>query len=97
MVLFCFKNVVLKLHSQHEGHVDAIFLIYILTINRESLLCQFFSRDIRTHIFCPDMGPKWVHKSPKNSHISLKKCCFFWDEGHLYANYLFYILNIHCK
>ena len=32
------KNVVLNLHFLHEGHVDVIFLIYILTVHRESLL-----------------------------------------------------------
>ena len=50
---------------QHKGQVDTIFLIYILIIYRESLRCQFFSRDIRTHTFCPNMSPKWAHKSPK--------------------------------
>ena len=52
--------------------MGTIFLIYILTIYCESLLCQFFSRDIRTNTLNPDMGPKWASKSPKNSHILLK-------------------------
>ena len=71
------KNVVLKLQIQHEGHVGAIFLIYILTIYRECLLCQFFSRDKRTHAFYPNMGPKRTNKLQKNSHLSLKNVVSF--------------------
>ena len=66
------KNIIFKFRFQHEGHVCAIFLIYTLAFYRESLLCQFSSRDIRMHTFYLNMGPKWTHKSPKNSHISLK-------------------------
>ena len=43
------KNILLKLNFKDEGHVDANFLIYILTIYREFLRFQFFSRLIRMH------------------------------------------------
>ena len=44
------ENIILKLHFQHEGHVDTILLSYIQSIYREFLLFQFFSHGIRTHI-----------------------------------------------
>ena len=57
------KNGLLKLNFQQEGHVNVIFLIYILTFYSEFLLFQFFSGG----------GVEKGHISRrKNSHILLK-------------------------
>ena len=44
------KNVLFKLNFQGEGHLDARFFIYILTIYRKCVLFRLLSRGIRTHI-----------------------------------------------
>ena len=45
----------------------------------------------------PNRGSKWTHKSPKRQCFFAKKMFFlkllFRDKGHLYTNYLFYILT----
>ena len=50
MVIFCKKDVLLKLNFQAEGHLDTYVLIYILTIYRECVLFQLFNHGIRMHI-----------------------------------------------
>ena len=41
------KNILLMINFQDEGHLDANFLIYILTIYSECLHFQFLARGIR--------------------------------------------------
>ena len=41
------KNVLLRINFQDESHLDAIFLIYILTIYDECVIFQLFIRGIR--------------------------------------------------
>ena len=40
----------LKLNFQFEGHTNANCFFYVFAIKRKSLLFQFLSRGIRTHI-----------------------------------------------
>ena len=44
------ENVLLKLNLKDDGHLDANFLISILTIYRKCSLFQLFSLGIRFHI-----------------------------------------------
>ena len=48
----CFdkKNVLFKLNSQDEGHLDCNFFIFALTIHFKWFLLQFFSLGIQMHI-----------------------------------------------
>ena len=50
------KNVLLEHNFQVEGHFEGHLLIYILTIYRECVLFQLFSRGIRMH--SPNNGSK---------------------------------------
>ena len=95
------KMLFLKLLFLDEGHLYTNYLFYILTIYRKCFLFHFLRCGIRMHI------PIWI--SVQNGRISrrkdsvflLKKMLFlkllFLDEGHLYTNYLFYILTIYRK
>ena len=44
------KNVLFKHYFQDEGHLDASFLNFALTVHRKCLLYHFFNRGMRTHI-----------------------------------------------
>ena len=93
------KKLLLKLNFQCEGHLDAYFLIYILTFYYECVLFQLFSCGIRMHISILTGVQKGHTSRYKNSHNLLKNVLLklnLQDEGHLYANSLFYILNIYC-
>ena len=70
------KNILLKLNFKDEGHVDANFLIYILTIYREFLRFQFFSRVIRMHTLTLTVVQNTPISLWKNSHILLKQILF---------------------
>ena len=63
----------LMLIFRDEGHLYAICLFYILNFYRNAF---FFSPLVVAHVctFPSNIGSKWTHKSPKNSHILLKKC-----------------------
>ena len=66
------KNVILKFNFQNEGHFHPDFLIYVLTIYRECLLFQLFSRGICMHtpmLTTVEYGHTGVYK---NSHIFLE-------------------------
>ena len=94
------KKVLFKLNFQHDGSLYASCLIYILTIYRECLRFQFFSRGVRTQIPILTVVLNAPISRRKNSHILLKNVVFivfFQVEGHLHVDYLFYILAIYCK
>ena len=60
---------------------------------RECLLFQFFSRGIRMHI----VTLAGIQNGRKKESYFAKECFFevyFSDEGHLFANCLFYILSL---
>ena len=84
------KNGLLQLHFQHEDDVDVIFLIYILTIYREFLFCQFFNRGTPAHIPILIRIQKGRINCRKNSHYFAKKCsfwsCFFEMKVTFYVN-----------
>ena len=73
---FAAKNdhilLIMKVYFQHEVHVDIILLSYILTIYREFLLFQFFSRDIPTHIT--------IITGVQNKHITRRKTVIFFSK-----------------
>ena len=70
------KNVLLKLHFQHEGHVD-VLLSYILTIYCIVPLFRFLSRGISIHVpIITGVQNRRITRQ-KNSHILQKKCCFW--------------------
>ena len=70
------KNVLLKINFQDEGHLDANFLIYILTIYCECLLFQFFNRDVRMHIpVLTGVQNGYISRRKKQSYFA-KKCSF---------------------
>ena len=94
------KNVLFKFNFQNEGHLDANFLIYILTINRECLLFQLFIRGIRMHISILT-GVQIGYISGKEISLNFLKSVLykvnFQDERYLCASCFFYILNIYHK
>ena len=70
------KNVLLKINFQDESHLNANFLIYILTIYTECLLFKFFSRDIRMHIaILKRVHNERISRRKKQSYFA-KKCSF---------------------
>ena len=90
----------MKFHFQNEGHLYASCLFYIQTFYLKCLVYELFSWGIRMHI--PILTG--VH----NGRISRQKTMFFcWkmfflkiishDEGHLHANFFFYIVTVYLK
>ena len=85
------------LNFQDEGHLDANFLIFVLTI---IVNAYFFSSLVAEYvcIFPSSQGLQWTHKSPKKQSYFAKKMFFlkliFQDEGPSYANCLFYFLVV---
>ena len=90
----------LKLYFRDEGHLYSKCLFDILTIYRKFHILHFFSRGIRMQIS--------ILTKVQNGWISLRKESVLWlkmfplrvlfrNEGHLYANCLFYILSIYRK
>ena len=69
------KNVLLKLNFQGEGHLDACFFIYILTIYRKCVLFRLLSRGIRAHISILTVIQKRHITVEKWSYFT-KKCTF---------------------
>ena len=89
-----------RLYFREEGHLYSKCLFDILTIYHKFHILHFFSRSIRIQIS--------IRTKVQNGCISLRKESFlcwkmfslkflFRDEGHLYANCLFYILSIYRK
>ena len=75
------KDAVLKRNFKDECHLDANFLICILTNYREFHCFQFFSRSIRTHIPILTVVQNARIRRLKRSHILLKYVVFetvFW-------------------
>ena len=100
MVIYFEKNVLLKINFQDEGHLDANFWIYILTIYSECFLFQFFNCDIHMHIAIRTGVQNGCIIHRKNSHILLRNVLFeayLRDKAHIYANCLFYILSLCLK
>ena len=90
----------LRFYLRDEGHLYSKCLFDILTIYHKFHILHFFSRSIRIQIS--------IRTKVQNGCISLRKESFlcwkmfslkflFRDEGHLYANCLFYILSIYRK
>ena len=76
MVIFCYKNVLLKLNLQDEGHFDSNCLLYILSFYLKRLLFQFFTRGIRMDISILTRVQRGHISGQKHGHILQKM--FFW-------------------
>ena len=83
----------------HDGHLYSKCLFNILTIYHKFHIIHFLAVAY-VHNFYPNKGSKWMHRSSKRECFLLKNVPFegsFLDEGHLYANCLFYIVSIYRK
>ena len=92
--------VFLKLIFRDESHFYANCLFYILTFYRQCLRFQFFNDGLHMHISILT-GVQNQRISPQKTVIFCWKMFFlkliFWDDGHFYANCLFYILAFYHK
>ena len=94
---FAKKCAFVKLNFHREGHLDANFLNFVLTIYRKWLLSQFFDRGIWMHILILTGVQNGRRSCWKNGHILIKNVLLevnFQDDCPLQANYLFHILVI---
>ena len=92
------KNELLKLNFQHDGHLYANSLSYAFTIYHKCLLLRFFVCGIHVPISIPTEVQERTHYELKNGGILLKIALLksnFQHEGHLYANFLLYILTFY--
>ena len=88
----------LRLLFRDEGHLYVNCLFYIQTIYPKYLLFQLLSGGIHMDISIITGVQNGRTSLWKSSHILLKTFFFrlyFRNEGHLYANCLFYILPIY--
>ena len=84
----------------HDGHLYSKCLFNILTIYDKFHIIHFFSRGIRIQISILTKVRNGCIGLQNESVLLLKSVPFegsFRDEGHLYANCLFYILSIYRK
>ena len=76
------------------------FVFHFLSFCLKCPLFQFFSRPICKHHSYPNRGSKRSDYWLQNYHILPKNVIFkpnFWDKGHFYANFLFYIISFCLK
>ena len=99
-VIYWPKMISLKFIFWDEGHLYPNCLFYILPSYHKCFLFYFLAFDIRMHISIVTQARKGRISDWKHGYILLKNGLLkfnFWDQGHLYANCLLYILNICCK